>query len=95
MIISTEKLISSSEARRRFGQLVADVNDNENYYVILDNGKVAAVLVHPHWLQEKRGETFPDLEKLREEWERYSGDVSKALEKLDNVASSSLPKLLR
>ncbi len=95
MLISTEKLISSSEARRRFGQLVSDVHDNENYYVILENGKVAAVLVHPLWLEKKKGENFPDLEKLREEWGRHSGEVSSSLEKLEAMDSSSIPKLLK
>lgn len=96
MIISTDRLISSSEARKKFGKLLEDIDENEkNYYVILENGKIKALLVHPHWLKEKEGEEFPDLEKLRREWGRYSKDISKALEHLDTLGKKDLPLLLR
>lgn len=96
MIISTTRLISASEARKRFGQLLADVHENEkNYYVILENGKVAALLVHPHWLQETIGEDFPDLEKLRVEWGRYAKNISQALNALEKIDSDDLPALLK
>ncbi len=41
LIVSTDRLIPSSEARKRFGQLLDDVNSNESaYYVILEIGLV-------------------------------------------------------
>lgn len=96
IIISTDRLISSSEARKKFGKLLDDIDENEkNYYVILDNGKVKALLVNPHMLIEQGEEEFPDLEKLRRSWDRYSNQVSEALSKLDKMDPKDLPPLLR
>ena len=96
MIISTDRLISASEARKKLGQLLEEVHaHSKNYYVILENGKIAALLVHPDWLKEKSGEEFPDLEKLRKEWERYSKDISEAMENLEKIEKKDLPLLLQ
>lgn len=95
LIISTDRLISSSEARSRFGKLLDEVSVNTgNYFVILENGKIAALLVHPDWLRDK-SEDFPDLEKLREDWGRYSGKIQDAMQNLEKLDKCNLPKLLK
>lgn len=96
IIISTDRLIASSQARKQIGQLIDNIQKNEgNYYVILENGKVAAVLVHPNWLKEKSGEEFPSLEKIRKEWNRNTKDIEDALEELEKIDEEDLPTLLK
>ncbi len=96
LVISTDRLISSSEARNKFGKLLKDISINEgNYFVIMDNGKVSALLVHPKWLKDENGDGFPDLEKLREEWDRYSQPVAEAMEILMTMDQEALPALLK
>ena len=96
IIISTDRLIASSEARKQIGQLLDNIQKDEgNYYVILENGKVAAVLIHPNWLKEKSGEEFPSLEKIRKEWSRNTKDVTEALDALEKVEENDLPALLK
>lgn len=96
IIISTDRLISSSEARSQFGKLVGEVSKNEgSYFVILENGKVAALLVNPNWLKDKNEENFPDLEKLRSDWNRYTTEIEEAMKQLDDMDKTTLPKLLK
>lgn len=96
LIISTERLISSSEARNKFGKLLKDIAGNESsYYVILDNGKVSALLVHPNWLKDEEKDGFPDLEKLREDWDRHSKPVARALDTIMSMNKKQLPSLLQ
>lgn len=96
LIISTDHLISSSEARSKFGKLLGEITENEkNYFVILENGKVTALLVHPNWLKENNDEQYPDLEKLRQDWSRYQEEISNAMENLENIEQDKLPKLLK
>lgn len=96
IIISTDRLISTSEARKQMAKLLDDIQTNEkHYYVILENGKVAALLVHPHWLSGQAGEDFPSLESVRKEWIRSTGHISEALEKLEMTERKKLPLLLR
>lgn len=97
IIISTDKLIPTSEARKKMAQLLDDIqSDEKNYFVIMQNGKVAAVLVHPNWLKEKLGEEFPSLEKIRSaEWERYTQTIGEALKNLKKIGKKNLPTLLR
>jgi hypothetical protein len=96
IVISTDRLIGSSEARKKFGKLLKEVSAEEkNYYVIMENGKVTALLVHPHWLQEKEGHDFPNLEELRREWSRYTEDVSDAMDKIVEMDEKDLPPLLQ
>lgn len=96
LIISTDRLISASEARNKFGKLLDDISTNEgNYFVILDNGKVTALLVHPQWLKEKNDEKFPDLEELRSDWNRYSAKVTEAVEHIASLDQDALPALLK
>lgn len=96
LIISTDRLISSSEARNQFGKLVGEVSENEgSYFVILENGKVAALLVNPNWLKDKDQENFPDLEKLRSDWNRYSTEIKDAMKQLGDLDKNALPKLLQ
>lgn len=96
LIVSTDRLIPSSEARKRFGQLLDDVNSNESaYYVILENGKVAGLLVHPAWLKKVEGTEDFNLEEIRKDWSRYSGDIAEALEEIDHLDPKELPKLLK
>lgn len=96
IIISTDNLIPSSEARKRIGQLIDDIQKNEgNYYVLLNNGKVAALLVHPDWLEGKMDAEFTSLEKLRTEWNRYTKDISTSLDKLEKMDKKDLPELLK
>ncbi len=96
IIISTDNLIPSSEARKKIGQLIDDIQKNNgNYYVILDNGKIAALLVHPDWLKDKMDTEFTSLEKIREEWNRYTKDISASLEKLEKMDKKDLPALLK
>lgn len=94
--ISTDRLISSSEARKRIGQLIDEIQKNNgNYYVILENGKVAALLVHPNWLKEKSGEEFPSLEMIRKKWDTRAKDIAEALKKLEKIDKKDLPALLK
>ncbi len=96
LIISTDRLISSSQARMQFGKLVDEVSKNTgNYFVILENGKVAALLVNPAWLKDGDGNEFPDLESLRKDWGRYTGDIEDAMDNLEKMGKSDLPKLLK
>ena len=96
LIVSTDRLISSSEARKKFGQLVEDVSTHKgNYFVILDNGKVAALLVSPDWLNDKQNSDFPDMENIRKNWSHYTANVAEALDRLDDVKKEDLPSLLR
>ena len=96
LIISTDKLIAASEARIKFGQLLEAVSsDKKNYFVILQNGKLAALLVHPQWLKEKSGSDFPDLEKIRTDWNRHEEDLQKGLEKIHSMDKKALPPLLQ
>ena len=96
LVISTDRLVSSSEARQKFGKLIAEVSANKgNYFVILDNGKVAALLVNPDWLKGKQDEEFPDLERLREDWSRYTENISEAMDHLMDLEEKQLPPLLR
>ncbi len=94
--VSTDRLIPSSDARKNFGKLLEEIDENEkNYFVILNNGKVAAILVHPSFLATEIGEAFPDLEKLRTEWSRYTKTIGKALQKLEETDEKDLPPLFR
>ena len=96
LIISTDRLISSSDARSQFGKLVGEVSKNEgSYFVILDNGKVAALLVNPNWLKDKNEENFLDLETLRSDWNRYTTEIEEAMKQLDSLDKTTLPKLLK
>lgn len=96
IIISTDRLVSSSEARQKFGKLLDEIQENEkNYFVILENGKVTALLVHPHILNMGISEESFDLEKLRREWSRYTKEAASALEKLETKGEKELPLLLR
>jgi len=96
LIVSTDRLIQASDARSRLGQLVKDVSANEgNYYVILDNGKVSALIVNPRWLKNGDDESFPNLEEVRENWNRYSTSVSKAMENIAEMEEKDLPALLK
>lgn len=96
IIISTDRLVSASEARSKLGKLIDEINEDEGkYFVILENGKVAALLVHPHFLHAEGGESFPDLEKLRREWTRYTKEISGALERLEKMDKEKIPPLLR
>ena len=95
-MISTDRLISSSEARKKFGALLNEIDgDEKKYFVITDNGKVTALLVHPDFVAAKVGEDFPNLEKLREEWSRYTKDIGDALTKLEKIDKKDLPPLFR
>lgn len=96
LIISTDRLVNSSEARKKFGKLIADVSENKgNYFVILDNGKVAALLVSPDWLKDKHEDEFPDLEKLREDWSRHTKTIAQAMDNLMDLSEKELPPLLK
>lgn len=75
--------------------MIDEIKENEgNYFVILENGKVAAVLVHPNSIKTGE-EEFPNLEKLRKEWDKHSKEISNALEKIEKTSPKKLPKLLR
>lgn len=96
LTISTDRLISSSEARKVFGKLLKDVSKNAgNYFAILENGKLAAILVHPNWLKDEADDTFPNLEQLRQDWNRYSQDINEAMDHLLTLDKDKLPKLLQ
>lgn len=93
--VSIDRLISSSEARKRFGFLLKEVSSDEmKYFVILDNGKVSALLVNPEWFSDHE-DAFPDLSTLRKSWKRSQKSVESALKKLDKVKPEQLPKFLR
>lgn len=96
LTISTDRLISSSEARKVFGKLLKDIAKNAgNYFAILENGKLAAILVHPNWLKDEANDSFPNLEQLRQDWTRHAADITKAMEKIMELDQAQLPKLLK
>jgi hypothetical protein len=96
MLISTHNLINSSEARKNFAQLMQEVSaDEEKYFVILENGKVKALLVNPHWIEKGLAGEFPVLKSLRVDWTRNQDLVEEALETLQNTPKNKVPKLLR
>lgn len=96
LIISTDRLINASEARQKFGQLLSVVSAaTTNYYVILENGKVRALLVNPKWFQEKVGGIFPELETLRSDWGRHTVLISETLQNLRQKKKKNFPKLLQ
>lgn len=96
MLISTHNLINSSEARKNFAQLMQEVSaDEEKYFVILENGKVKALLVNPHWIEKGLAGEFPVLKSLRVDWTRNQDLVDEALETLQKSPKDKLPKLLR
>lgn len=96
VIISTDRLITASEARNKFGKLLDEIAKNsKNYFVILDNGKVAGLLVAPDWLKDNDETEYPDLEKLRQEWDRYTEDISSAMDNIMTMDKSALPLLLK
>lgn len=96
LVVSTDRLIAASEARSKFGKLVKEVSINEgSYYVILDNGKVSALIVNPKWLKNEEENSFPNLEELRENWDRYSKPVSEAMEAIMEMPEKDLPALLK
>lgn len=96
LIISTDRLINASEARQKFGHLLSVVSaETTNYYVILENGRVRALLVNPQWFQEKMGGVFPELENLRSDWGRNTALVSETLKNLRHKKKKNLPKLLQ
>lgn len=96
IIISTDRLVPASEARNKFGKLLEEISkDEESYFVILENGKLAAVLVHPFWLKNKIDNGFPSLESLRSGWKRHSEEIGSTLKKLSGMKKKNLPPLLQ
>ncbi|MBI2634058.1 hypothetical protein HYW82_00105 [Candidatus Peregrinibacteria bacterium] len=96
IIVSTDRLITASEARNKFGKLLDEISKNsKNYFVILDNGKVAGLLVAPDWLRDRDEVDYPDLETLRQEWDRYTQDISDAMDNIIATDSNDLPALLK
>lgn len=91
LLISSDKLISSSDARKSFGKLLKKVA-KEGYYVILENGKIRAFLVNPELLKDEN--LFPSGKELRK-WGRYTHEISEALEEIEKLDPSELPPLLR
>lgn len=95
-LVSTDRLITSSEARKCFGKLIKDVSTHkDSYFVILDNGKIAALIVSPLFLQKSTDVVLPNLENIRSLWPRYSEEVRESLANLDAVDEKKLPKLLQ
>lgn len=96
MMISTDRMINAAEARKSFGKMLQSVAlDSTNYFVILQNGKLAALLVHPLWLKEKANGEFPNLEELRGSWRLRSADLGNALSTLSKLDKKHLPSLLK
>ncbi|OGJ43827.1 hypothetical protein A2974_00225 [Candidatus Peregrinibacteria bacterium RIFCSPLOWO2_01_FULL_48_20] len=91
LLISSDKLISSSDARKSFGKLLKTVA-KEGYYVILENGKIRAFLVNPELLKDEN--LFPSGKELRK-WGRYTDEISEALEDIEKLDPSDLPDLLK
>ncbi|GEM_PF-6694850 len=91
--ITTDRLISATEARRHFGKLLSEVAHNSSaYFVILDNGKVSGVLGNQEMFQ---GKNFASLPEIRKDWDRHTGAISDALQKLSKKKRKDLPKLFR
>lgn len=96
LLISTDRLISSSEARKRFGCLLKEVaSSQEHYFVILDNGKVSALLVNPEWMAIQSDKKFPNIKVLRQSWKSSKEPLQKAFKNLDKISVDQLPKLLQ
>ncbi len=94
--ISTDQMVSASDARKNFAQLLKKVSSkNGTYYMILQNGKPAGALVGLEWLKENRGEDFMDFEEIRKSWNRYGDEFADAFEALEKIDAKKLPKLLR
>lgn len=91
--ISTDRLISATEARRNLGKLLSEVSEDVgHYYVILDGGKISAALVNEQWLEKT---PFPDLKALRSPWRRRQTIITAALKNLEKKKKKDLPPLLR
>lgn len=96
LIVSTNQLVSASDARKKMGPMLdALSSDPGAYFVILQNGKLAGLLIHPDWLKEQGALPFPDLEKLRAHWGRYQKPIHEALDRLDTIDTKSLPEFLQ
>jgi len=96
LLVSSQNLINSSEARKTFGHLLEEVSlDEEKYFVILENGRVKALLVNPHWIEKGLSGDFPALKSLRMDWSRHQEGVEAALDILASTPANKLPKLLR
>jgi len=96
LLISSDKLISSSDARKSFGKLLKTVSSEEGeYFVILENGKIRALLVSPDWIEERSKETFPSLGTIRKSWDRNEEAITEALENLVTIPRNKRPPLLQ
>lgn len=96
LIVSTTQLVSASDTRKKLGPMLDTLSsDPGSYFVILQNGKLAGLLVHPDLLKEKGDLPSLDLEKLRAHWGRYKKPIHDALDHLDAIDSKDLPLLLQ
>lgn len=73
--VDIEKIMPVTEARDKFNQLIDDVEDSDNLYVLTKNGKPCAVMVGVNHLEKLTGENQTDVvAKMGEVKTEDSGD---------------------
>ena len=74
--VNIDKILSVADAKGKFEEIMTDVEDSDEMYVLTDNDKPSAVIVGVNHLEKLTGQNVEDVNALVEEKQKPAEPVS-------------------